>query len=113
MTLDDYFATGPERERPIFEAIIGHLDTLGEVHAEPVSVGIFLKGPHKFAELRPMVRWEALWLGLPRRVDHARISRQAPASGGRVWQAVRLYAADDVDDQVRGWLTEAYLAGPG
>jgi hypothetical protein len=111
MSLDEYFSTGPERERPIFEAVMAHLDTLGEVHAEPVSVGIFLKGPHKFAELRPMVRWQSLALGLPRRVDSPRITRRMPGSRGLVWQVVRLHSADDVDDEVRGWLTEAYLDG--
>ena len=48
MTLDDYFAAvqaGPSvaRERPIFDAVLAHLETLGDVHVEPVSVGIFLK----------------------------------------------------------------------
>ena len=45
MTLDEYFSTGPERERPIYEAVKAHLDTLGPVIVEPVSVGIFLKSP--------------------------------------------------------------------
>ena len=43
MSLDEYFSTGPDRERPIFEAVMAHLDTVGPVHVEPVSVGIFLK----------------------------------------------------------------------
>ena len=42
MTLEEYFSTGPERERPIFEAVKAHLDTNGPVHVEPVSVGIFI-----------------------------------------------------------------------
>jgi hypothetical protein len=51
------------------------LDPLGPVHVEPVSVGILLKRTRSFAELRPMVRWEALWLTLPRVVVDPRISR--------------------------------------
>ncbi|HEX6568262.1 MAG TPA: hypothetical protein VF015_03825, partial [Acidimicrobiales bacterium] len=27
MTLDEYFSTGPERERPIFEAVMAHLES--------------------------------------------------------------------------------------
>ena len=54
MTLDEYFSTGPERERPIFDAVMAHLGTLGEVHVEPVSVGIFIKKSGSFIELRPM-----------------------------------------------------------
>ena len=62
MTLDGYFGTGPARERPIFDAVIAHLETLGDVHVEPVSVGIFLKRSRGFAQLRPKVNWiEIKW----------------------------------------------------
>ena len=43
MTLDEYFATGPDFERPVFEAVMAHLENVGPVHVEPVSVGILLK----------------------------------------------------------------------
>jgi hypothetical protein len=112
MTLDEYFSTGPERERPIFEAVLAHVETLGPVHVEPVSVGIFLKRARTFAELRPMQRWEALWFGLPRRVRHARITRTLEGNGPRVFHVARLYGPEDVDDDVRDWLTEAYLDSP-
>ena len=51
--------------------------TVGPVHVEPVSVGIFLKRSRSFAELRPMQRWVALSFSLSRRtVSHPRITRQ-------------------------------------
>jgi hypothetical protein len=112
MSLDEYFSTGPERERPIFDAVFAHVETLGPVHVEPVSVGIFLKRSRTFAELRPMQRWEALWFELPRRVRHLRITRTMASSGARTVHGTRLYTPDDVDDEVQDWLTEAYLASP-
>jgi hypothetical protein len=75
MTLEQYFSTGPDRERPIFDAVMAHLDSVGPVHVEPVSVGIFLKRSRSFAELRPMVRWVALSFSLPRRLTSSRIAR--------------------------------------
>src|SRR5215210_5506171 len=60
MSLEEYFSTGPARERPIFDAVMAHLDTVGPVHVEPVSVGIFLKRAQSFAQLRPKDRWVAL-----------------------------------------------------
>ena len=65
MTLEEYFATGPAFERPVFEAVMAHLDDVGPVHVEPVSVGILLKRARTFAELRPMRRWVALSFTLP------------------------------------------------
>jgi hypothetical protein len=112
MTLDEYFSTGPERERPIFEAVMAHLDTLGPVHVEPVSVGIFLKRSQGFAELRPMVWWVALSFALPHPVDSPRIARRMHGSRGRVWCVIRLRGPEDVDDDVRAWLTEAYVGSP-
>ena len=76
MTLDEYFSTGPERERPIFEVVRAHLESLGPVHYEAVSVGILFKRARTFVELRPMVKWEALSFGLNRTVDHPRIAAQ-------------------------------------
>jgi hypothetical protein len=112
MALEEYFATGPERERPIFDAVMAHVETLGPVHVEPVSVGIFLKRSHTFAELRPKVRWVALSFGLLREVEHPRIARKMRGSGRRVYHVVNVVEPADIDDQVRDWLTEAYLQSP-
>ena len=109
MTLDEYFSTGPERERPIFEAVVAHLRSLGEVHVEPVSVGIFIKRERGFVELRPKVRWVAMSFPLSRRLDHPRIARRIPGSGARTYHVVNLRAADDVDDEVRELLTQAWF----
>ena len=112
MALEEYLASGPPHERPIVEAVLALLDeAVGPVHVEPVSVGVFLKRSRTFAELRPMVRWEALSFSLNRRVDHARVTRRM-GSPPRLHHVVRLHAPDDVDDQVRDWLVEAYFASP-
>jgi uncharacterized protein DUF5655 len=113
MSLDEYFATGPERERPIFEAVLEHLESVGPVHVEPVSVGIFLKKARTFAELRPMTKWVALGFPLSTVVDDSRIARRVKISGNRTWYVVNLRTPADVDEQVRSWLTEAYLSSPG
>jgi hypothetical protein len=111
MSVEEYFSTGPPHERPIFDAVMAHLATLGPVHVEPVSVGIFLKRSTKFAELRPMVRWVALSFVLPRVMRHPRMARKVYSSGHRHHHVVNLRTPEEVDDEVREWLTEAYLAG--
>jgi hypothetical protein len=112
MTLEEYFSTGPERERPIFDAVMAHLETLGPVHVEPVSVGIFLKRSRSFAELRPMVRWVALWIRLTRKIDHPKMARTVTNEGRAAYHVVNIRGPEDVDDDVRAWLTEAYLDSP-
>ena len=112
MTLDEYFSTGPERERPIFEAVMGALADAGPVHVEPVSVGIFLKRSQSFAELRPMRDWVALSLALPRRVEHPTITRKVQLWSGRHYHVFNLRSPDDVDDALRSHLLEAYANTP-
>ena len=109
MTLEEYFTTGPAHERPIFDAVMAHLETLGPVHVEPVSVGIFLKRPRKFAELRPKQKWVALWFVLSRSIDHPKIARKLQGSRNRTHHVVNLRIPEDLDEDVCGWLTESYL----
>jgi hypothetical protein len=112
MSVNEYFSTGPEHERPIFEAVLDHLETIGPVHVEPVSVGIFLKRARTFAELRPMERWVALSFSLPRRVEHSRIIRKVVQYHGRYHHIANLRSPEDFDVELRDWLAEAYLNSP-
>ena len=111
MTLDEYFATGPAHERPIFEAVIKHVKKLGPVHIEPVSVGIILKNPRCFAQLRPKDKWVALWFSLPRKVTHPTITRKVVQYQGRFHHVANVRSADEVDDALLSYLTDAYSDG--
>jgi hypothetical protein len=110
MALDDYFSTGPPWERPIFEVVMAHLDSLGPVYLEPVSVGIFFKTTRTFAQLRPMAKWSALSLSLPRAVEHPRMGRKVQPWADRYYHVFNLRQPGDFDGRIRNWLTEAYLA---
>lgn len=112
MSLEEYFSTGPDHERPIFEVVMRHLETVGPVHIEPVSVGIFLKRARTFAELRPMRQWVALSFSLPRRVHHPTIARKVQPYHGRYYHVANIRRPEDFDDDLRNWLTEAYLDSP-
>lgn len=112
MTVEDYFSTGPPFERPIFDAVMGHLVTVGDVHVEPVSVGVFLKRAQTFAELRPMTKWVAVSFTLTRTIQSARIARKVIDAGSRRYHVVNVRQPEEVDEQLCDWLTEAYLASP-
>jgi hypothetical protein len=110
MSLDEYFSTGPERERPIFDAVHGYLETLGPIHVEPVSVGIFLKATGSFVELRPKTKWVAMSFPLPYRLDHPSIARTMSSGRGSAvtYHVVNLREPADLDDTVKAWLAESY-----
>jgi Domain of unknown function (DUF5655) len=107
-TVEETFTGRAARFRPIYDAILAHLLTLGPIHEDAVTVGVFLKSEHKLAEVRPRVRSLGLALFLPRRVEDERVDRIIATVGGRVVHQLTLRAVEDVDEQLRDWLTEAY-----
>ena len=109
LSVDAYFASRPPVERTIFECVREHLTSLGPVIVEPVGVGILFKGRRTFVELRPKTKWVDLSFGLDRRVEHERVTRTTRTSTSRTYHGVRLRGPEDVDDLVRGWLTESYF----
>jgi hypothetical protein len=108
MSVEEYFSTGPPWERPVYEAVMDHRRTVGPVHVEPVQVGIFLKNPRKFAELRPKTRWVAIAFPLSRRASHPTISRKVNEYNGRYWHVCNVKDPSEIDDALRELLTEAY-----
>ena len=112
MSVEDYFATGPPHERPVFDAVMAHLAGVGPVHVEPVSVGIFLKRAQTFAELRPMTKWVAVSFGLPHRVAHPRITRKPIQYGRRWWHVANVRDPGDLDPALLELLDQAYDLAP-
>jgi hypothetical protein len=112
MSLDEYFATGPAHERPVFDAVMSHLHQVGPVHVEPVSVGIFLKRSRTFAELRPMTKWVALSFSLLHPARHKLITRKVVQYNGRYYHVANVAKASDIDEGLVDLLTQAYFSSP-
>ena len=110
MSVEEYFSTGPPWERPVYDAVMEHVTTLGPVHADAVQVGIFLKNPRKFAELRPMTKWVAISFSLNRRASHRTITRKVNEYNGRYWHVCNVREPAEVDDDLKALLTEAYTS---
>jgi Domain of unknown function (DUF5655) len=109
-TVERTFAGRPPVQREIYDAIIGHLRSLGPVHEDAVKVGVFLKHESKLAEVRPMARALSLNLVLPRVLGSPRVLRHERVTPDRVWHVVRLTSVGEVDDEVLAWLAEAYFS---
>ena len=108
ISIEEYFETGPAHERPVYDALIQHLETLGPVHADVVSVGIFFKNPKKFAELRSMQRWVAVSFMLRRRAHHRTITKKVIDDGRRFWHTANVATPNDLDDDLLSLISEAY-----
>jgi len=111
MGIDEYFESGPEFERPIFEAVLVCLQSLdAEVYFEALSVGIFFKRRTTFVQLRTMKNWVAVCFNLNRKVDDVRISRKVIEHGGRFYHVVNVADSAGIDEEMQSWLAEAWHA---
>ena len=79
---------------------------------DPVDVGIMLKRTRTFAEVRTKKNAVVLGLLLSRVVEHPRITRTIKTSANRAAHFVDLVRVEDLDGEVRAWLTEAFLDSP-
>jgi hypothetical protein len=108
-TVRDCFAAKPG-QLAIYLEIARHLRSIGPIHEDAVRVGVFVKRVRTLAEVRPKSRWLSLELVLPRSRSSPRVARTIRTSADRVVHVIRLAAVDEVDDELREWLTEAYVA---
>lgn len=106
--VDEVFAGRAPEQREIYAKLVAHLETLGDVHADSVRVGVFLKTDRKLAEIRPMARALSVNLALPRRLDSDRVARVYRSAGDKTWNDIRVTSIEQVDDELLDWLTEAY-----
>src|SRR5688500_13485939 len=96
-SVEESFAGKPPVQRAIYDRIMEHVDTLGPVHLDAVSVGVFLKRDRKLAETRPMKTRLALSLYLPRQVHGERVVNVYVMGRERIVNRINLFAPDDVD----------------
>jgi hypothetical protein len=108
MSLEEYFATAPPHEQPVFAAVFDYLGSLGPILVEPVGVGIFLKKRGSFVELRPKTKWVAMSFPMARRVRHPRITRKPIETGLAIYHVANLRIPDDLDEDLRDLLAESY-----
>lgn len=110
MSEAQYFAGRPDYQREVYRAVREHLESIGPVIVEFVNVGVFFKAKRNVVELRPMKNWVNVGFGVRRRIEHPRITRTTSMQGSGTWHGTRATSVEDIDDLVRGWLTESYLA---
>lgn len=112
VSLEEYFAAAKPFEKPIFDVVNTHLQTLDDVIIDPLGVGILLKNGPMFAELRPKTKWVALGFSLSRKLESGRLSRKVSEYGHKFFHVINLDDPNMIDAEIFEWLSEAYhLAG--
>ncbi len=116
MTLDEFFV-GQDRSRQIFEAVRGAIEAIGpaELRISKSQVSfrrrrafawLWIPGQYLSGTVAPVV----LTLSFHSRDDSPRWKEIVEPAPGRFTHHLELYSTADVDDQVRGWLQDAWTA---
>ena len=116
MTLDQFFA-GHEEPRQLFEALRHAIDALGTAELRVTKSQIAFRRRRAFAwawmpgrYLRGKHAPLVLTLSLQRRDASPRWKEIVEPAPGRFTHHLELYSPADVDDEVRDWLREAWIA---
>ena len=113
-TVEGHFEGKPPELREAFERLVGELRRLGPVRVDAVKTGINLAGRAHFGGVR--VQTDRLRVGflLGRQLDDPRILRTERLGPALVGHSVAVRSPANVDEQLLGWLAEAYaLKGAG
>ncbi len=109
--LDRHFVGTAPAVRATFDELLAVVQSIGPVEVLPEKTRIALHVRMSFAACVPRSRWLDGHLVLARRVDSPRFRRIETFSPRNVLHAFRLTSPEEIDDEFRGWLREAYDVG--
>ena len=110
-TMEAHFAGKPPEIRRICDRIVALAERNGPVVVVPERTRIALQARMSFAALQPRRAWVDGHVVLARRRDEPRFRRVQSLSPRNHVHAFRIARVDEVDEQVAGWLAEAYELG--
>jgi hypothetical protein len=117
MSLEEYFADAKPWEKPVFDVVYGHLASLdgGDLIVDPIAMGIKFKNGPMICELRAKTKWTALGFSLSRKLSSGKLSRKVVQhmNTDKYFHVVNLSESKQIDNEILGWLTEAFYLPAG
>jgi Domain of unknown function (DUF5655) len=110
-SLDSHFARADAEVRQVFDAVVASTTPLGPFDILAEKTRIAFHARMSFAAFTVRRHWLDGHVVLAREVSSPRFRRVEVYSPANVLHAFRLTQRDEVDDEVRAWLAEAYAVG--
>ena len=108
-TVNDHFTSKDPAVRALYNQLIKILNTFGPIEEDPKKTSIHLNRKSALAGVE--TRKDCLLLNI--KSDHliksARIEKAEQISSKRFHHKVRISSLKDFDEELKGWLQEAYL----
>jgi len=107
--VDEIYTGNRSGLRPIHDAVVAYIDTLGEYEISPKKGYVSLRRKKQFAMVTPATSTRVdLGLNAKDLPPHPRLLEQP--KGGMCNYIVKLADTSEFNDHVKDWLSQAYLA---
>jgi hypothetical protein len=110
-SLEHHFEGKPPQIRQLFDQVRAMVESIGPVRVLPEKTRIAFQVRMSFAQVTPRTRWLDGHVVLARRLESSRFRKVETFSPRNHLHAFRISNAEEIDDEVRGWFTEAYAVG--
>jgi len=109
--LEHHFNGKPPEIRRLFDRVRSMVESIGPVRALPEKTRIAFQVRMSFAQITPRRRWLDGHVVLARRLESPRFRKVETFSPRNHLHTFRIERADEIDDELRAWLMEAYAVG--
>jgi hypothetical protein len=109
--LEHHFTNKPRSIRALFDAVVAAIREIGPVDVLPEKTRVAFHVRMSFAQITPRRRWLDGHVVLARRLESPRFRRIETFSPRNHLHAFRIAGVDDIDEEFRSWLREAYAVG--
>lgn len=114
VAIEDVFGSASDHSIVLYDEFRSILGEIGPIELSITRSGVGFRGTHRvFAAVRPTKPGLGGFLDLKRQVDDERFSTVEPYTKRLFIHKLRLSSIDQLDDEFRGWLEDAYQVGAG
>ena len=110
-TIDDHFADKTPEIRALYDRLVAMTQNFGPVEQDPKKTSIHLVRNAGFAGVHPRKSYLYLNLRTDYPIDNPRITKTEQVSKNRFHNELKLNFPDEVDEELIGWLKDAYTLG--
>ena len=113
-TVEDHLAGQPASSVEPYGRFVSMVEQCGPFSYSVTKTTVTFKGSRRgFAGALPTRRGLSVYLDLQRVIEDRRVISVAPYTRRLFVHQIRLATMDDLDEQFRGWVREAYAVGQG
>jgi hypothetical protein len=109
--LEHHFRGKPPEIRMMFDQVRAMIESIGPVRVLPEKTRIAFQVRMSFAQVTPRNNWLDAHVVLARQLESPRFRKVETFSPRNHLHTFRISSMDEIDEELRKWLTEAYAVG--